>query len=256
MKGFSDVLLSLLSFQGPHTSGNLESRNKIRSFSNKQTGSQVHAWDDNYNNRSRIKTSRDDDKRCIFYCCRFVGLQHYKNNAASLIKRERKIGGPLGCRLQGTATSGFTLIELLVVVLIIGVLSAVALPQYNKAVEKSRATEALTMIRAAIQAEEAYYLANGEYTDDMEALDISIPSTDNFYLESLADGDEDDSRIQIYNERTGMRSWWIYYYKNKTLNCQVEKEEPSGSLARSVCKSFSSKEVTCLEPEYDCYVMN
>ena len=155
-----------------------------------------------------------------------------------------------------TATAGFTLIELLVVVLIIGILSAVALPQYNKAVEKSRATEALTMIRAAIQAEEAYYLANGEYTDDMEALDISIPSTDNFYLESLADGDEDDSRIQIYNERTGMRSWWIYYYKNKTLNCQVEKEEPSGSLARSVCKSFSSKEVTCLEPEYDCYVMN
>ncbi|MCI5821324.1 MAG: prepilin-type N-terminal cleavage/methylation domain-containing protein [Elusimicrobia bacterium] len=154
------------------------------------------------------------------------------------------------------ASAGFTLIELLVVVLIIGILSAVALPQYTKAVEKSRATEALTMIRAAIQAEEAYYLANGEYTDDMEALDISIPSTDNFYLESLADGDEDDSRIQIYNERTGMRSWWIYYYKNKTLNCQVEKEEPSGSLARSVCKSFSSKEVTCLEPEYDCYVMN
>ena len=229
MKGFSDVLLSLLSFQGPHTSGNLESRNKIRSFSNKQTGSQVHAWDDNYNNRSRIKTFRDD------------GLTTSGRTAKTF----------------HTASEGFTLIELLVVVLIIGILSAVALPQYNKAVEKSRATEALTMIRAAIQAEEAYYLANGEYTDDMEALDISIPSTDNFYLESLAvGGDEDDSRIQIYNERTGMRSWWIYYYKNKTLNCQVEKEEPSGSLARSVCKSFSSKEVTCLEPEYDCYVMN
>ncbi|MBO5010875.1 MAG: prepilin-type N-terminal cleavage/methylation domain-containing protein [Elusimicrobiaceae bacterium] len=48
---------------------------------------------------------------------------------------------------------GFTLIELLVVVLIIGILSSVALPQYTKAVEKSRAAEARTMLKSLYDAE-------------------------------------------------------------------------------------------------------
>ena len=70
---------------------------------------------------------------------------------------------------------GFTLIELLVVVLIIGILSAVALPQYEKAVEKSRATEALTNLRSIVQSVQLYKMANGVATNDWDALDV-IPN--------------------------------------------------------------------------------
>ena len=56
----------------------------------------------------------------------------------------------------------FTLIELLVVVLIIGILSAIALPQYEKAVEKARAAEAIQNLSSVQRAIDMWFLANGK----------------------------------------------------------------------------------------------
>ncbi len=75
---------------------------------------------------------------------------------------------------------GFTLIELLVVVLIIGILAAVAVPQYQKAVEKSRAAEAWTNIKAINDALAAKNLEMGtkDTSYPFDQLDVSFSNTD------------------------------------------------------------------------------
>ncbi len=70
--------------------------------------------------------------------------------------------------------AGFTLIELLVVVLIIGILAAVALPQYRKAVIKARVAEYEVNLKALAQANEACYLRKGENCT-LDELDIDVP---------------------------------------------------------------------------------
>ena len=68
---------------------------------------------------------------------------------------------------------GFTLIELLVVVLIIGILAAMALPQYFKAVERSRMTEAVTLMDSVVKAQRRKFMQTNRYAEMFEGLDVA-----------------------------------------------------------------------------------
>ncbi len=108
-----------------------------------------------------------------------------KNNRAfTLINRVGQVGPalqPCGTGSDNTPVKGhlaaFTLIELLVVVLISSILAAVAVPQYQRAAEKARMTEAIANVRTIASATQVYYLANGTYPTSITQLDIAIPYT-------------------------------------------------------------------------------
>ena len=145
----------------------------------------------------------------------------------------------------------FTLIELLVVVLIIGILAAIALPQYQKAVLKARGAEAVAAAKAVSNVASLYYMEHGTYRGiDSSTVDAKIPDLTNWrYLQYGSDynqgrtsfwmesPDEDSSFDMNIVEKTN----WVYLRifqsrgTKQLMYCMVGRYNAS---SRPTCKDY------------------
>lgn len=100
------------------------------------------------------------------------------------------------------ARAGFTLIELLVVVLIIGILAAIALPQYQRSVTKAKLSTGLQMMRSLSHGVEEYILSQGRAPDSLSYLTVSPP------LDCRADGRCYDKYFGYLMQNTNRLQAW------------------------------------------------
>ncbi len=162
-------------------------------------------------------------------------------------------------------SKAFTLIELLVVVLIIGILSAIALPQYTKAVEKSRTAEAMQMAASIRTGVDAYLLANDYKSIELvgaggaaNLLDIDVEGV----LDCTQDdGDSCCSKYFCYDAYCSTdvcyvvahrypngnidnsEQYYLSWLKQKSTG-QWEKDEcwsDDSDLSNSICTSFNAQ---------------
>ena len=147
----------------------------------------------------------------------------------------------------------FTLIELLVVVLIIGILAAIALPQYQAAVLKTRVTILLPLMKAISEAQQVYYLATNEYADNFTKLDIEFPegaktvtarriTYEKFecFLGTVHEGNKSfyGSMYCVYDNKVSLEQ----YFNGTNLICRAVD---NNALGTKVCNSISCAGQSC-----------
>ena len=141
---------------------------------------------------------------------------------------------------------GFTLLEFLVVVLIIGILAAVALPQYQRAKERTIMAKGIEIAKQVANANQVYYVLYGQYADDIFDLDIEFPgekmldngsnriSAKHFLISTTGAG---KNEVALVHRHTYGQTYYVYFLRTapNVLRCA------SYPVATTVMKDLCAK---------------
>ena len=83
---------------------------------------------------------------------------------------------------------GFTLIELMIVVAIIGILAAIAIPQYQNFIARSQVTEAVNLLGGAKTAIEEKVSQDSAYPDNAGLLNLGIKTSSKYVASMTSNG--------------------------------------------------------------------
>lgn len=151
---------------------------------------------------------------------------------------------------QRKKETGFTLIELLVVIIIVGLLSAIALPTFLNQATRARESEGKTYVSTVTKAQEAYRVSYNTYSDDISPLEVGIEtSTENYEYTLEADtqtasivAEPDDAALKGFSGGNMMANDGEF----RSITCQ--SEDPGTAVAPDLSDLTDASSISCDTP--------
>ena len=162
-------------------------------------------------------------------------------------------------KIKNSCAKGFTLIELLVVVLIIGILAAVALPQYERAVAKSRLVELETYINTFKKNVEEYLLTYGPVTsgavfftgeENVGSLDLPFQAK-HFQFSGMCNIDYCTAQITGFSGMHGAASSRTGIHFNRDYKSNVWYVQDIREPTKMLCQWFKDRNYPAFRPDCD-----